>query len=1053
MKVLFSNPPWWIENPDGIYTPRLLAGVRAGSRWPFTTTVQSRPGHYIWGDYTPYPFFMGAAATYLARETGADVAFRDSIALREGYPVFMSYLEEQNFDYIFIESASPSWEHDAKLIGDIKRQHPQCKIVVTGPIAVMGERLLAEHPLEAVIQGEYEKGGVRVVGGGEQGLIGYDLLTEAELNAAPYPYFDEHHAHRYWDDNPQGQISPQLQVLSSRGCPFKCIFCVWPAVMTNNDPDGTGKRVVRQYGADYMEGLLTEMVGRYGFKSVYFDDDTFNLGDRHVREMCAVMQRVGLPWSAMCRADTISRDTWKLMRDSGCFGVKIGFESGNQWVIDNIIHKNLDLAKAREVVLHLKELGFTIHGTFTVGLPGESEEQMAETTSFRKSLPLDTFQESGTAEIEGSPLSTLRKTGHLANYSGAVLDGYTGDNDGTRKLRRVALRELTLEHALHLRATGNPALAEAVCVNLIESGEPKAPLLDFLGVLAAEAGLYNLALRHFTRAITADPLCYDAVIHLGDLLRQQNIIEAAAACYRQALEIDPGGLEAKEALEALEAALKQDATPEDDAESLLGPAGVRCQTPESEWGRNLQTVLENEGVIRSSNGPAAAPTVSGRPPRVLVLDHGMRFTGGHHFAYNRGLFLECHRRGMPIEIYVHAECLPEAADMIHAKRVLMPSQYVGYSQDRQCKYLEDFNIASRVTEANLHKNLDSVIEATDIVYVHTAHPNIVMGIAAWYAALPPEKQPYLCLKFQNHCYRYVMEEYKALVLSVFRLALKTFQHMEKVRLAASNDLIRQQIEAVAEKPCQVFPIPLQLEVAPKPFRRHAEKRTLYIGYAGEGRKEQGIPFLPQVIEAVTSRHEDVKFVVQLACQFTTDEVLAQLASFGDKVILHQECLVGTDFHKLLTSFDALLLPYQPEKYIERSSQVVIEGIALGVPLIIPQWTSLSYEAETFECGHTLIQAWEPGAIVAAIEEFITFHDEIAYKSSRAAQTCAQFHCGPTLLDMLLDTETPTTFQEEPALHAEHQTIAMPTHANEQPKARGGFRATQTPGTGRSTTMP
>ena len=70
MKVLFSNPPWWIENPDGIYTPKLLAGIRAGSRWPFTTSVRSTPGNFLFGEYLPYPFFMAAELRSLWRLAG-----------------------------------------------------------------------------------------------------------------------------------------------------------------------------------------------------------------------------------------------------------------------------------------------------------------------------------------------------------------------------------------------------------------------------------------------------------------------------------------------------------------------------------------------------------------------------------------------------------------------------------------------------------------------------------------------------------------------------------------------------------------------------------------------------------------------------------------------------------------------------------------------------------------------------------------------------------------------------------------------------------------------
>src|SRR5690606_37602745 len=112
--------------------------------------------------------------------------------------------------------------------------------------------------------------------------------TVEEMNSAPFPYFDAAYAHRYWDGNPKGSIAPQAQVWSSRGCPYKCIFCVWPATMTGNDPDGLGKRSVRQYSPEYMEAFLFELVANYKFGSIYFDDDTFNLGDRHVERMCAV---------------------------------------------------------------------------------------------------------------------------------------------------------------------------------------------------------------------------------------------------------------------------------------------------------------------------------------------------------------------------------------------------------------------------------------------------------------------------------------------------------------------------------------------------------------------------------------------------------------------------------------------------------------------------------------------------------------------------------------------------------------------------------------------
>ncbi len=447
MKVLFSNPPWWPEEraPFLKYFSRkkTLVSVRAGSRWPHTFYGRSKPDKFVFRDYMPYPFFMGYATTYVGKNAGVKSIMRDSIALKESYKSYFKHLKEERYDYIFIESASPSWDHDGELIRQIKAMLPDTRIAVTGPITSSADKILQNFPVVACVRGEYEKGSVKVVNGAE-GILEHDLLTIEEMNAAPFPYYDEIIAHRYWDANPLGVTAPQAQVWSSRGCPFKCIFCVWPATMTGNDPYGDNKRTVRHYKADYMQAFLEDLVGRYQFKSVYFDDDTFNLGNKHVLDMCGVMKKINLPWSAMCRADTSRMESWKIMKESGCFGVKLGFESGNQWVVDNIVNKHLDLDIAREAVMECKRAGITVHGTFTYGLPGETPEQMRDTSEFIASLPFDSFQESGTAAIEGTPLDNIDNAKVQENFPGAKADaGYTILTDGAKKWRQLAksLRE------------------------------------------------------------------------------------------------------------------------------------------------------------------------------------------------------------------------------------------------------------------------------------------------------------------------------------------------------------------------------------------------------------------------------------------------------------------------------------------------------------------------------------------------------------------------------------------------------------------------------------
>lgn len=165
--------------------------------------------------------------------------------------------------------------------------------------------------------------------------------------------------------------------------------------MTGNDPDGTTRRSARHYKPDSKEAFMTELVAKYRYHTIYFDDDAFNRGDKHVERLVMVMRRINVACSAMCRAETIRMDLWRKMKDSGCFGVKIGFESGNQEVVHAILSKR-----------HIA------------------------------ALELDTLQQSGCAEIEGMPPHTLIAHA-LETYSAAKPnDGYVREPGGRVKFDR-----------------------------------------------------------------------------------------------------------------------------------------------------------------------------------------------------------------------------------------------------------------------------------------------------------------------------------------------------------------------------------------------------------------------------------------------------------------------------------------------------------------------------------------------------------------------------------------------------------------------------------------
>lgn len=437
MKILFSNPPWFSVEDNTLRT-----GIRAGSRWPFTRNAIHAPDTFEFGGYLPFPHFLAHAASYTKMlMPEAFVVVRDSITRGESYPRFWDAVAELNPDWIVVETATAALAHDLSMVGRSERCH--AKWILCGPIdEAHHDTILKEnHHIHAIIQGEYDKQIAKAIRG-ERGVYRHDLLTREEMASPPFPIWDEECATHYWDACPEGQRQPQLQMWTSRGCPYKCCFCVFPATMTGNDPDGTKARSVRFHSPQWVENYIWDRIAKHNFQCVYFDDDTFNLNNQHTLDICQVMKKIGLPWSAMCRADTIPQDTWKAMKNSGCFGVKLGFESGSQYVIDHIVNKRLDLKKAAETAIWLqREVGIRVHGTFTVGLPGETAAQAQETHDFIKHLydceGLSTHQLSGTATIEGTPLSRIAKGEHLEKYDGATSEGFVVSPDGQRKIEQL----------------------------------------------------------------------------------------------------------------------------------------------------------------------------------------------------------------------------------------------------------------------------------------------------------------------------------------------------------------------------------------------------------------------------------------------------------------------------------------------------------------------------------------------------------------------------------------------------------------------------------------
>lgn len=441
MKIFLGNGPWYKK---GYY------GVRAGSRWPHFEEEGNQ--------YLPFPFYL-AYATAILERAGYSCRVVDGVAERMDEDEYVRRAADFQPDVVLLEVSTASLETDLRQAQKIKDRCPHARLIFCGiHVDMYRPGFLDEVSLvDFVLKGEYDLAALHLIqtieSGGDFSKVSNLVYRDSEgiaretergstiedLDSIPWPSRHQLPMLKYWD-LPGGIPEPSLQMWASRGCPFKCIFCAWPQIMYGNNRYRTRDPI------DVVDEIEA-MVKQYGFRSFYFDDDTFNIGKKRLLALCEEIRRRGLnlPWAAMSRADTTDRETLKALKEAGLVGIKYGVESGSQALVDNA-EKNLDLQKVEEMVYVTRELGINQHLTFSFGLPGETWETVRQTIDFAKRLNPETIQFSIMTPFPGSSFySQLEKDGKLLTHDWSKYDGGT-----TAVIRTDALGGEDLERALRM---------------------------------------------------------------------------------------------------------------------------------------------------------------------------------------------------------------------------------------------------------------------------------------------------------------------------------------------------------------------------------------------------------------------------------------------------------------------------------------------------------------------------------------------------------------------------------------------------------------------------
>ena len=324
-------------------------------------------------------------------------------------------------------STTPNYYSAISLLRDVRKKFPHILTVMGGQHpSNFPDETLADEAVDFVIRDEGESPLVALCEAIEKGVSEYSNIpglsyegldgrvhnpktATLDVNALPFPAYDLLPMHLYSSPSYTKFAMPCYQMVASRGCPYRCTYCVNAELDIN--------ALYRKRDVDSVLDEMEVLIRDFGAKQVQFWDPIFPLGRKHAYEFCEKLMARGLHkkiiWSCTTRAETLSEDVIKLMYKAGCRGLGFGLESGVPELLA-MVQKKTDLGKVRDICRIARKAGLIVAGSFILGFPDETPAMTRQTLDFAKSLDLHYAQFSIMVPYPGTPLyDQLKAKGEL----------------------------------------------------------------------------------------------------------------------------------------------------------------------------------------------------------------------------------------------------------------------------------------------------------------------------------------------------------------------------------------------------------------------------------------------------------------------------------------------------------------------------------------------------------------------------------------------------------------------------------------------------------------
>ena len=336
-------------------------------------------------------------------------------------------------DLIVLHTSTPSFKSDVKTAEMIKEINPAAKIGFIGAkVAVEPDKAFTSTTaIDFVARNEFDFTIKEIADGRDwanvkgityrnnEGVVVHNLDREILHNMDDLPFVTPVYKRdlditKYFG----GYLKhPYVSFYTGRGCKSRCTFCLWPqTVGGHNYRVRSIEHVIEE--VKYVKEALPQV------KEIFFDDDTLTDNLPRVEALARELGKLGVVWSCNAKAN-VPRKTLEILKENGLRLLLVGYESGNQKILHNI-KKGLLVDVAKRFSKDCRELGVVIHGTFILGLPGETRETIQETLEFAKEVNPHTIQVSLAAPYPGTFLyKQAKENGWFAEDTDLLTDDGT----------------------------------------------------------------------------------------------------------------------------------------------------------------------------------------------------------------------------------------------------------------------------------------------------------------------------------------------------------------------------------------------------------------------------------------------------------------------------------------------------------------------------------------------------------------------------------------------------------------------------------------------------